>query len=226
MVERSHGKLCGTNGSDRDRVQNPGRKLDNPGLCGDELDDINDTEMLLINRSEATRIVDTPPEIETAMETAIVNVKPIVCKRPNVIVVVPSKITDGWVNYPVNVVLTPRVREHQSCGIGTQAGELFPEGLEVVPKEMAEEASTGDLADNQPQNIYELFTKTTVMNSTTKDDEIVRPAPRRVLVEVMEDTSTDNTTIEKCTYGIMDKNESTKRKVSTELLDISQRLVT
>ena len=176
VVERSHGNLRGTNGSDRDRVQNPGRKLDNSGLCCDELDDINDTEVLLINRSEATRIVDTPPEIETAMETAIVNVKPIVCKRPNVIVVVPSKITDGRVNCTVNVVLTPRVREHQNRGIRTQAGELFPEGLEVVPKEMAEEASMGDLADNQPQNIYKLFTKTTVMNSTTKDDEIVRPA--------------------------------------------------
>ena len=173
----------------------------------------------MINRSEATQIVDMPPEIETARETAIVNVKPIVCKRPNVIVVVPSKITDGRVNCPVNVVLTPRVREHQNHGIGTQAGELFPE-------EMAEEASMGDLADNPPQNIYELFTKTTVMNSTMKDDEIVRPAHRRVLVEVTEDTSTDDTTIEKCTYGILDKNESTKRKVSTELLDISQQLVT
>ena len=40
-----------------------------------------------------------------------------------------------------------------------------------------------------------------------------------------KDTSTDDTTIEKCTYGILDKNESTKRKVSTELLDISQQLV-
>ena len=82
VVERSHGNLRSTNGSDRDRdrVQNPGRKLDNSGLCCDELDDINDTEVLLINRSEATRIVDTPPEIETAMETAIVNVKPIICK--------------------------------------------------------------------------------------------------------------------------------------------------
>ena len=64
MVERSHGNLPGTNGSDRDRVQNPGRKLDNSGLCCDDLDDINDTGVLLINRSEATRIVDTPPEIE------------------------------------------------------------------------------------------------------------------------------------------------------------------
>ena len=71
------------------------------------------------------------------------NVKPIVSRRPNVIVVVPSKIAEGRVNCPVNVVLTPRVREHQNRGVGTQAGELFPEGLEVVLKEMAEEDSMG-----------------------------------------------------------------------------------
>ena len=47
-----------------------------------------------------------------------------------------------------------------------------------------------------------------------------------MLVEVLDETSTDDTTIEKCTYGILDKNETTKRKVSTELLDISQQLIT
>ena len=86
---------------------------------------------------------------------------------------------------------------------------------------MAEEASTGDIADNQPQNKYELYTKTTFMNSITNYDEIVRPAPRRVPVEVTEDTGTDDTTIE-----VLNKNETTKRKVSTELLDISQQWVT
>ena len=91
---------------------------------------------------------------------------------------------------------------------------------------MAEEASTGDIADNQPQNQYELDTKTTVMNSSTNYDGIVRPAPRRVPVEVTEDPGTDDTTIEKCTYDVLDKNESTKRKVSTELLEIPQQWVT
>ena len=33
------------------------------------------------------------------------------------------------------------------------------------------------------------------MNSTTKDDEIVRPAPRRVLVEVLEETIREDGTI-------------------------------
>ena len=54
----------------------------------------------------------------------------------------------------------------------------------------------------------------------------MRPAPRRVPVEVTEDTGTDDTTIDKCTYEVLDKNETTKRKVSTELLDISQQWVT
>ena len=154
------------------------------------------------------------------------SVKPVGCKRPNVNVVIPSKITDRRVNCPVNVVLTPRVRVHESPGIGTQAGELFPEGLEVVPEEMAETASTGDLADNQPQNVYELCTKTTVMNLTTDYDESERPAPRRVLVEVTEEASTDDATIEKCTNDVLDKNETTNRKVSTEMLEIPQQLVT
>ena len=58
MVERTHGKPRITNSSDRGRVHNPGRKLDNSGLCCDELDDITDTQAMLINRNEATRIVD------------------------------------------------------------------------------------------------------------------------------------------------------------------------
>ena len=97
---------------------------------------------------------------------------------------------------------------------------MFPEGLEVIPNE-AEEATTGDLTD-----ICEVITKTTAMNATTKDDVIVRPAPRQVMVEVLEETRTDENTIEECTYGILDKNETTKRKMSTELLDMSQKLIT
>ena len=81
----------------------------------------------------------------------------------------------------------------------------------MVPAEMAEEASTGDIADNQPQNKYKLDTKMTVMNSNTNYDGIVRPAPRRVPVEVTEDSGTDDTAIEKCTYEVLDKNVSTEK---------------
>ena len=222
VVKRSHGNLGGTIGSGRDRFQNPGKKLDYSGLGYGQLDDINESvnhdtepEVLLISQNEVGQIDDTPLGTGTAIEMAIVNVKPVVCKRPNVIVVTPSKITDRQVNRPVNAVLTPRAREYQNRGIVTQAGELSPKGLKVVPAEMAEEASAGDIADNQPQNKCELDTKTTAMNSSTNYDGIVRPAPRRVPVEVTEDPGTDDTTI-----------ESTKRKVSTELLEIPQQWVT
>ena len=139
---------------------------------------------------------------------------------------VPSKITDRRVNCPVNVVLTLQVKRHKSLCIGTQAGELFPEEPKVVPSEMAEKASTGDMADNQPLGVNQLCTMTTVTILPTDYDEIERPAPRRVLVEVAEEASTDDTTVEKCMYEVLDNNETTKRKVSTELLEIPQQSVT
>ena len=103
---------------------------------------------------------------------------------------------------------------------------MFPEETEVVPAEMAEEASTGDMADNEPLSVNQLYTRTTVTNVPTDYDQIERPAPRRVLVEVAEEASTDDTTIEKCMYEVLDNNETTERKVSTELLEIPQQSVT
>ena len=211
VVERSHGKPRGTNSSDRGRAQNPGRKLDNKGLRYDALDDISDTKVLSSYRKEATRIADTFPIIETEIETVVVNVKPIVGKQPDGIGAVSIDIAYGRDNCPVNVVVTPRGREHQNRGIRTQAGELSPEGLEVIPNEMTEEVTTGDLTDR-----CEIITKTTAMNATTKDDVIIRPAPRQIRVDVLEETGTDENTVEECTYGIMDKNETTKPKVSTD----------
>ena len=41
-----------------------------------------------------------------------------------------------------------------------------------------------------------------------------------------EEASTDDTTIEKCMYEVMDNNETTERKVSTELLEVPQQSVT
>ena len=64
------------------------------------------------------------------------------------------------------------------------------------------------------------------MKATTKDDVIIRPAPRLVRVEVLEETRTNQNTVEECTYGIVDKNEMTKLSVSTELVDLSQKLIT
>ena len=136
VVERSHEKPRSTNNSNRGRVQNRGRKLNNSRWCCDELDDITDTEVWLINRNEATRIVDTSPKVDTEMRTVIVNVKPVVRKRPKVIGAVLNEITDGRVSCPVNVVVTPRVREHQNRGIRTLAGELFPVDLRLFRKKL------------------------------------------------------------------------------------------
>ena len=90
----------------------------------------------------------------------------------------------------------------------------------------AEEASTGDTENNQPLSVNQLFMMTTVTIFPTDYAEIERPAPRRVLVEVAEEASIDDTKIEKCMYEVMDNNETTERKLSTELLEIPQQLVT
>ena len=203
MVERSHGSLRGTTEMDSDRLHKSGDQLDHSGMRCGQLDFIEETdncgirpEVLLCKWKEATQYEETEP--------ATMSVRPAVCKRPNVIVVVPSKSTDRRDNCPVNVVLTPQVKVQESFCVGTQAGELFPEEPEVAPAEMAEEASTGDIADNQPLSVNQLHSMTTVMFSPTDYDVIEKPAPRRGLVEVAEETSTDDTTIEKYMYEVLE----------------------
>ena len=109
----------------------------------------------------------------------------------------------------------------------TMACVEIPEPIiQRPPDMMAEEASTGDTADNQPLSVNQLYTMTTVMNLPTDYVEIERPAPRRVLVEVAEEASTDDTTNEQCMYEVLDNNKTTDRKLSMELLEIPQQLVT
>ena len=91
---------------------------------------------------------------------------------------------------------------------------------------MAEKTSTGDTEDNQPLSVNQLYTRTTAMNLPTDYVEIERPAPRRVQVEVAEEDSTDDTTNEQCIYEVLDNNKTTNRKLSMELLEIPQQLVT
>ena len=43
---------------------------------------------------------------------------------------------------------------------------------------------------------------------------------------MLEETRTNENTVEECTYGILDKYETTKPNVSTELVDLSQKLIT
>ena len=195
-------------------------------------------------------------------ESATASVRPVVWKRPNVIVVEPRNTADQPVICPVNVVPTPQVEVLKNRCVGTHARELFPEEPEVVPAEMAKEASTegptdkqdlqndrnymlttacvkipetiiqrppdmmAEEADNQPLRVNQLYTMTTVMNLPTDYVEIDRPVPRRVLVEVAEEASTDDTTNEQCMYEVLDNNKTTDRKLSMELLEIPQQLVT
>ena len=91
---------------------------------------------------------------------------------------------------------------------------------------MAEEASTGGAADNQPLSINQIYTKTTISNLPMDYVGIGRPAPLWVPVEVAEEASTDDTTNEQCIYEVLDNNRTTDRKLSMELLEIHQRSVT
>ena len=134
-------------------------QLDHSGMRCGQLDYIEETdnrgtrpEVLLSKWKEATQYDKPPARDDLETESATTSVRPAVFKRPNVIVVVPRKTTDRRVNCPVNVVLTPyqQVKVQKSLCVGTQAGELFPKEPEVAPAEMAEEASTWDMADIQP----------------------------------------------------------------------------
>ena len=64
------------------------------------------------------------------------------------------------------------------------------------------------------------------MNLPTDYVEIERPASRRVQVDVAEEASTDDTTNEQCIYEVLDNNKTTEGKLSMELLEIPQQLVT
>ena len=107
VVERVHRGLRGTKGVDSDRFHNYGENLDNPGMGCDELDYFVKTnnlgirsEVMPSNRREATQSDNPPTEVERVTESATTSVKPAGCKRPNVIVVVPSMTTDRRVIVP------------------------------------------------------------------------------------------------------------------------------
>ena len=221
LVERSHGKPRGNSGGYKGRNHNSGGKLDNVGLRYDELDDIIDTKVLSNYRKEVVRITDTFPKTPTDIGTVIVDVKPIVKKQLDRLEVESIDRTDGRDNCLVNMVLTPRERERQYSGIRTQAGELVPESREGIPNEMAEEVTTGGLADG-----CEVVTKTTAMKVMTKDDVIIRPVPRLLSIEVVEETRRNENTFEEYTDGHLVKDETTKLGVSTELVDLSQKFIT
>ena len=221
VVKRPQKKTRGNHGSDRGRTDIPGRKWDKFGLYYDELEEIIDTEALLSTRKEVPQITEMLPNLQTEKETVTIKVKPIVKQIPDEIETVLIDITDGRDIGSVNVVVSPHGREHQEIGTKTKTEELFSDGREVIPNKMAEEASTGTLTE-----IREVITQTTATNATTKGGLIVKSVPRPVMVEVLEETRTDEDTIEEYTFDILDKDEMIKREVSTELLDISRQWIT
>ena len=94
------------------------------------------------------------------------------------------------------------------------------------PDMMAEEVSTGDTVDDKPLSVNQLYTTTTVMNLPTDYVKIEGPAPRQVQVDVAEDASADDAANEQCIYEILDSVKKTDGKLSMELLEIHQQLVT
>ena len=89
-------------------------------------------EVPLSKWKEATQYDNPQSGDDLVTESVTASVRPTVCKRTNVIVVVPRKTTDHQVNCPVNVILTPQVNVQNSLCAETQAEEWFLEEPEVI----------------------------------------------------------------------------------------------
>ena len=121
---------------------------------------------------------------------ASASVRPAVRKRPNVIIVEPRKTADRPVICPVNIVPTTQVEVHKSHCVGTCAGELFPEEPEVVPAEMAKEASTEGPTDIQDLQNDRNYKQPLCMTLTTVCVEIPKPTKQRSPDMMAEEAST------------------------------------
>ena len=213
VVKRPQKKTRGNHGSNRGRTDMPSRKWDRFGLYSDELEEIIDAEALLNTRKEVPQIPEMLPTLQTEEETVTIKVKLIVKQIPDEIGAALIDIADGRDIGSVNVIVSPQGGERQEIGAITKTEELFSDGHEFGPNRMAEEASTGT------------FTETTAANATMKGVLIVKPVPRPVIVDVSEETRTDEGTIGEYTFDILGKNETVKREVSTEVLDISRQWI-
>ena len=221
LVERSHGKPRGISDGYRNRTDDSDGKLDNVRLRYDELDDIMDTKVLSNYRKEVVRITDTFPETTSDTRSVIVDLKPIVNEQPDRLEVISMDKTDGRDDCLVKTVLAPRGRESGYSEIRTQPVELLPESRVVVTNEMAEEITTGGLPDG-----CDVSTRMSAMEAIVNDDVIIGPVPRLLSVEVMTKIETDEITGEEYTDGQLVKDETTKRGVSTELVDLPQKWMT
>ena len=151
------------------------------------------SEALPSNRKGETQIDRWPPGDRLMTGPATANVRPAVRKRPNVIVVEPRKSADRPVICPVNVVPTPPVEVLKSRCVGTHAGELFPDEPEVVPAEMAKEASTEGPTDKQDLQNDRNFNRSLCTTLTTVCVENPKPRIQRPPDMMVEETSTGDT---------------------------------
>ena len=187
----------------------------------DELDDIVDTTVLSNYQKKVVQITDTFPETSSDTRTVIVDVKPIVNEQPDRLVVISMDKTDGRDDCLMNMVLAPRGRESEYDDIRMQPVELLPESRVVVQNEMAEEVTTGGLTDS-----CDVITGMTEMGTIADDEVVVRPVPRLLDVEVMEETDAVEISLVEYTDGQLVKNETTKPDVSTELVDLPRKWIT
>ena len=155
-----------------------------------ELNSCTRSEALPSNWKEATQIDRSPTENRLMTRPASTSVRPAVRKRPNVIVVEPRKTANRPVICPVNVVPTPQVEVHKSRCVGTCSGELFPEEPEVVPVEMAREASTEGPTDIQDPEKYRSYKQPICTTLATDCVEIPKPTIQRSPDQTAEEAST------------------------------------
>ena len=172
----------------------------------DELEEITDMEVPLDIRSEVPWIPGILPKVITDKETVTIKVNPIVKQRPDEIGAGLSDGADGGDIGSVNVIVCPPRREHQEMGAVTKTEELFSDGRGVGQNQRAKETSVGTLM-------------------VIKDDLIEKPGPSPVIVDMSEETRTNEGTTEVCVFDNLVRNETTKREVSTELLDISRQWI-
>ena len=199
-------KTRGNHGGSWGQSDTPGKKMDEVRLYSDELEEITDAEVPLDIRSEVPRIPGMLPKVITGKETVTIKVNPIVKQRPDEIGAGLSDGADGLDIGSVNVIVCPPRREHQEMGAMMKMEELFSDGCGVGQNQMAKETSVGTLM-------------------VIKDDLIVKPGPSPVIVDVSEETRTNEGTTEVCVFDNLCRNETTKREVSTELLDISRQWI-
>ena len=141
-------------------------------------------------------------ELEEIMNAeAPLNIRSEVPRIPGML---PTVITE---KETVMIKVKPIAKQRpEEIGAMMKTEELFSDGRGVGQNQMAEETSVGTLM-------------------VIKDDLIVKPVPSPVIIDVSKKTRTNEGTTEVGAFDILCRNETTKREVSTELLDISRQWI-